>query len=372
MKKHSFFFFFNKSVSQRKGRVLIASAAVTLAVAVITGMAGITTGIREKLGAELKAYGANIVVSAQGGGHLTHDSLGIISAIGNVQEVAGQVFGNVAVDGHSFELIGLDLGRIKGKGWRIYGNWPQKKGEILAGVNLKNALKLEAGSTIYLSGQINRKNSGEITQNVFHVSGFIERGGTEDNAFIMSLEDAWAVTGLEGALSAVLVNGRSGELDGIVGAIKKALPSVSVKTMRQVALAEETLLSKIQLLLAFLTVVVLFATGVSVASTMGANVLERREEIGLMKAIGAKRKDINMFYQAEAVLIGLSGGLAGFALGYVSIQAVSHGAFHSFIRMPFYVFFLSMIVGIGISVISSSFPVRDALKYNPSVILRGE
>ena len=206
----------------------------------------------------------------------------------------------------------------------------------------------------------------------FEVTGFIERGGPEDNAFLISIDDAWALTGLDNKLSAVLVRGRPGKLDNVVKEIRDVVPGASVKTFRQVAFAEESLLNKIQLLMALVTAVVLFASVISVASTMGANVFERREEIGIMMAIGARKNEISLFYAAEAVLIGLIGGFAGFFLGYISTQIISKGAFDSYIYMPFYVVFLSIIMGLVISLLASHFPVRDALKYSPAEILRGE
>jgi putative ABC transport system permease protein len=145
-----------------------------------------------------------------------------------------------------------------------------------------------------------------------------------------------------------------------------------VKTLRQVAVAEASLLGKMQLLMILVTVVVFFAASVSIMSTMGANVLERREEIGLMKAIGATRNNIKIFYIAEALLIGCAGGAAGFLLGYLFTQAVSWGAFNSFITFPLYLSLLSIGAGLIISLVASHFPVSDALKYNPAVILREE
>ncbi|MBI5641242.1 MAG: ABC transporter permease [Nitrospirae bacterium] len=364
MKRRRFFFFFLKSISQRKGRILIASASVTLAVAVVTGMFGVTVGIREKLGTELKAYGANVVISPQRGDYLQYEMVKAVSGIKDVDEASGQVFGRANAGNQVVELIGLDISSIKGRGWRFEGQWPARPHEVLAGTNIRDSLKLAKGQRLELVQGTNR---AEYT-----VSGFFEKGGSEDSAVIMAIPDIWELTGLEGQLSAILVRGRSGRLEEIVSGIKGIIPDAAVKTLRQVALAEESLLAKIQLLMALVTVVVLFASAISVASTMGANVLERREEIGLMKAIGATWAEITLFYKAEAVLIGLSGGMAGFVFGWLSAQAVSKGAFNSFISMPFYISFLSLASGLFIAMASSYFPVRDAMKYNPAVILRGE
>jgi putative ABC transport system permease protein len=359
-----FLYFFRKSVSQRKGRVVIASVSVMLAVAIVTGMLAIASGIKEKLGSELKAYGANIIVSHLKGDSLDYNVLGTILNIDHVEDATGQVFGSVIIRNHTIEVIGLDVKRLRDSGWRLIGNWPIKENEILAGINLKDALKLEKGMLLSLE---NRGMKKEVV-----VSGFIEKGGPEDSAFIMSIEEAWGVTGISKKLNAILVSGTSGELENLVQNISKAVPSAVVKTSRQVAFAEESILAKIQLLMALVTIVVLFATAISVSSTMGANVLERREEIGLMKAIGATRRNISSFYIAEAVLIGIIGGVSGFLLGFIFAQAVSKGAFDSFIRVALYLPFLSLMIGMSVSVFAGYFPVRDAMKYNPAVILRGE
>src|SRR3990172_5105444 len=113
MKRRRFLFFFRKSISQRKGRVLIASLSVTLAVAIVTSMLGITTGIKEKLGSELKAYGANIIISPQKGGPLSFEMLASIAGIEAVQGVTGQVFARAFIDKQAIEIIGLDIMNLK-------------------------------------------------------------------------------------------------------------------------------------------------------------------------------------------------------------------------------------------------------------------
>ena len=101
---------------QRKGRVIIASISVTLAVAVITGMIGITAGIKEKLGLELKAYGANIIVSPAENNYLNYDAVGKILRIESVNDAEGQVLGNVRINDQSIEIIGLDINKLKDRG----------------------------------------------------------------------------------------------------------------------------------------------------------------------------------------------------------------------------------------------------------------
>jgi putative ABC transport system permease protein len=364
MKKHGFRFFFIRSVSQRMGRFATASVSVMLAVAVITGVAGLTLGIKDKLGSELSSYGANIIVSPEPGKYISDDEYDAISGTDNVDYAEGQVYGRADISGESVEVIGLDLQRLKARGWRLYDRLPEKSGEILAGNNLKDLLRLEQGKAVSLQGYNKRE--------TFIISGFIEKGGAEDSSFIMSVEDARGLLGRDGAYSAVLVRGKAGKLEEITADINRGLPSVHAKSIRQVAVAEESLLDKMQMLMLLVGLVVLFAAFISVAGTVGANVIERREEIGLMKALGATRNNIRSFYVTESALIGIVGGIDGFILGYLFAQAVSWKAFGSFISIPLYIILLSVFAGLAISLFASHFPVNDALKYNPAVILREE
>jgi putative ABC transport system permease protein len=359
-----FFTYFKKSISMRKGRVVIASFSVTLAVAVVTAMTVVTAGISRKLGDELKVYGANLIVSPLEAGRLDEESIRKIMKIDHVVDVSGQILTQVFVRDQTVEVIGLDIPSLKSKGWRLYGEWPEKKGEILAGINLKEAIGLSEGDSLSVGSQAGEKE--------YIVTGFIEIGGFEDSALIASLHDARAMSVESSTLSTILVRGEPGELEKIVQDIQKTVDDVEVKTLRQVAVAEQALLAKMKLLMALVTVVILLASGISVASTMGASVLERREEIGLMKAIGATSYQIRILFMSETAFIGFIGGIAGFIVGSGAAQIISQGAFDSYLVTAYYVPVISLLSGLVLSLIAGHFPVRDAMKYNPAQVLRGE
>ncbi len=67
----------------------------------------------------------------------------------------------------------------------------------------------------------------------------------------------------------------------------------------------------------------LLVGGIGIMNIMLASVLERTNEIGLRRAIGAKKLDIRMQFMAEAIAISLAGGIIGVALGYGISKAVS-------------------------------------------------
>jgi putative ABC transport system permease protein len=354
-----FLHFLRRSLSQRKGRVAVASVSVMLAAAIVVSSLGLSLGIRQKLGEELKAYGANIIITPKEG-YIPQSLLLDLKAMG-AGDYSGQLYARVLVNRAEVEMIGLDIENVKS--WKITGRWPSE-GEVLAGTNIRDALglKLNDPLTVGFGG----------TDTEMKVSGFVERGGPEDSTVMIDLARGQMLTGLQGKLSAVLLRAEAGRFEEVVAMLKEKIPDVDVKTLKQVAYAEESFLRKIELLMVLVTLVVVIASSISVSSTMSATVLERMKEIGLMKAIGGTKNSIRLFFLSEGCVVGLFGGLSGYALGFVSAQAVSKGAFQSFIDMPFYLFIVSLVTGLSIAVFSSMLPLADALRYKPSSILRGE
>lgn len=361
-KSRWFLYFLGRSLGQRKGRVAVACVSVMIASAIVVSALGLSLGIRKKLGGELKAYGANIIVTHRAG--FLDDALPArLREVAGVTGAAGQLYSPLTLNHAPVEMIGLDVDAVKELGWRLLGNWPRRD-EALVGVNIRDALSLHEGDVVSLA-------SGERDMKL-RVSGFVETGGPEDSSVIMGLALAQKLTGLEGKLGAVLLRAESGGIERTVESLRKAHPSLEVKSLRQVARAEESFLGKIELLMALVTLVVLLASSISVSSTMSATVLERMKEIGLMRAIGGTNRGIRMFYLAEGCAIGLMGGISGYIVGFAAAQAVSRGAFGSFIHVPFSILAVSLAMGVAIAATASILPLADALRYKASAILRGE
>ncbi len=353
--------FLLRSLGQRWGRVAVAVASVMVASAVVVCGLGLSLGIRQKLGEELRAYGANAIVSPSKMQYLEQGVLDSLAKLDGVQQASGQLFASVTVGESSVELIGLEAADMQG--WRMEGNMPGP-GEVLLGSRLQEALGMMRGDEIVFAF----RDRGHKAI----VSGIVERGGPEDNALLLPLQNAQELTDLEGELSAILLRVDTADFQQTVNTIASRFPGLAVKTLRQVAYAEESFLTKIELLMTLVGLVVLAATSISVTSTMSATVLERMKEIGLMRAIGGTTREIQRFYLAEGGVIGIMGGFAGFAVGLLAAKAVSRGAFGSSVHVPFSLVFLSLALGVMISVLASLGPLRGAVRERPAVVLRGE
>jgi putative ABC transport system permease protein len=356
-----FRFFLTRAISQRRGRFLLSAAAVMLSVAVVTALATISLGVREKIGAELRQYGANMIVTPGEGGTIDAAVGAAIRSLGPaVRGASFQVYGTVRVRQVSVEITGVEPDKMTG--YRVHGSLPRNPDEVMVGVNLKEVLNVAPGERIRFEGDGRE----------YRATAVFEKGSEDDGTIVIPLEGAQRLLGLSGRISAVLLNADTARLRETAREITERWPFLEVKTLRQVAVAEERILGRIQLLMLIVTAVVLFSSVVALGSTMGANVIERREEIGLLKAIGATRADIRRFFMSEAALAGLAGSLAGYAVGTVAAETVSRAAFGSFVPLSVLVAPGALTLGVAIAVAATYFPVRDAMKIVPAQILRGE
>lgn len=339
---------------------MISAAAVMLTVAVVTALGTISLGVREKMGAELRQYGANMIVTEPSGGLIDLAAArDIRAATEHLLGSAFHVYGMSSIKGKRVEIIGMDV--TTAAGYRLTGQLPRSGSELMVGINLKDALGIAPGNSLLFDGQ----------RMPFRVSALFEKGSDQDNALILPLEAAQALLGAQG-VSAVLLNADSRRINDVEASLRGRYPGLQVKTLRQVAVAEVRILGRVQLLMLLVTGVVLLSSIITLGSTMGANVIERMEEIGLMKAIGASRSDIRRFFVSESALAGLSGAVAGFLAGILAAEAVARTAFGSFVQVSPLLFPGAIALGVMIAVASTYFPVRDAMNAAPAEILRGE
>ena len=144
----------------------------------------------------------------------------------------------------------------------------------------------------------------------------------------------------------------------------------------------EDLLGKMRVALLGLALVALLLACLGIANTMYTAVLERTKEIGVLKALGARRRDVLLIFVAEAAFIGLAGGLVGILiaiglgrLGNAAVdrltQSVAGTGFDVF-RTDFAVVASALVVAIVLSTVSGLLPALRAAVQDPARALRYE
>lgn len=136
----------------------------------------------------------------------------------------------------------------------------------------------------------------------------------------------------------------------------------------------------IQIVLGSFGLIALIVSAIGMFNTMTITLLERTQEIGIMRAVGVTNRDVVMIFLFESVLMGFFGGIAGIIIGYVSgeafnlgINILAHnfggqslGLFYRPTWFLLFVLWFSVLTGF----LTGLYPARRAAKLNPLDALR--
>ena len=121
---------------------------------------------------------------------------------------------------------------------------------------------------------------------------------------------------------------------------------------------------------------------IGIVNTLVMAILERRREIGIMKAIGASDRDVRILFFAEAGAMGMLGGILGTALGWIIGRAINFGANIYFQKIgipreklwavPWWLVLSAISVALVVSLLSGLYPASRAARLDPVQALRYE
>jgi putative ABC transport system permease protein len=177
--------------------------------------------------------------------------------------------------------------------------------------------------------------------------------------------------------NAVLLLKADAPIDNVMEEIKqiisKQFPSLNlfIRSAKQIIASMESQGRIFTLLLAVIGGISLLVGGIGVMNVMLVSVSERKKEIGIRKAVGAKNSEIQLLFLAESVMLSLMGGIFGVAIGLIFTWMVAY-----FSDWPFTVYFMPLVAGFVVSAFTGIFfgfyPARRAAAMEPIVSLRSE
>jgi macrolide transport system ATP-binding/permease protein len=124
-------------------------------------------------------------------------------------------------------------------------------------------------------------------------------------------------------------------------------------------------------LLGGIAAISLLVGGIGIMNIMLVSVTERTREIGLRKAIGARRKDIIIQFLIESVLMTVSGGVAGVILGVLISYTLAELA-GWVLRVTLFSVLMASIFSVIVGIVFGLWPARQASRLDPITALRYE
>ncbi len=264
--------------------------------------------------------------------------------------------------------------------------WPADDSQnVLLGERLAATLGKKPGDTL------------EVADRQLSISGILSTGAAEDDQIVAPLALAQQILGKPGAVRRVYVSALTKPQDAlaiqdpktmspevrdrwycspyvqsIAYQLQEVIPHSHAEQIRQVAQNEGSVLSRINGLMLLVTLAALFASALAVSAAMATTIFERRVEVGLMKALGASSVAVSAIFFAEALLLALAGGLAGFSAGALLARQIGRSIFNSQISVEPVLFPIILAIAVVVTFAGSAAAIRRAVNFDPVFALRGE
>jgi putative ABC transport system permease protein len=287
--------------------------------------------------------------------------------------------------------------------WKVQGRWfRDDANECVIGSALAATMPgLIPGKIIYVASRSpgdSSQGQPSATQAIpLQVVGIVSTDDAEDKSLLVPLAIAQKLSGHPGQFRQLFVSALTKPADtfserdplrmtpteydrwfcspyisSISFQIKTVLPGTDVRAIRRVADTEGRILSRVGTLLWIVTLAALGAAALAVAATSATTVLERRAEIGVMKALGATNSLIAGIFLAEQLLLAVAGGAIGFAIGVILARSLGASVFGTPASPRLILFPVVLGLATIVAFVGSLIPLQRASHFNPAPILRGE
>lgn len=394
------------ALKSNKARTGLTMLGIVIGIASVIAMTAIGQGAQNSVTKSIESIGANLVIVSPGaprsfggiresrGGAKTltlEDADAIASQISNITSVVRVVSSQKQViapgTNTNTNITGTESSYLTAKNIEI------SEGVFISEQNVVNTSKVAVLGPVTrddLFGQ----NAIDVVGQKIRISGTeykvigitVSKGGTgmmntDDIVYIPYTTAQRYLTGNK-YLSTINISAESSELSTqveqditalLLKRHNKTTDTIDFTTANQADMIETTsdIIGTFTILLAAIASISLLVGGIGIMNMMLTTVTERTREIGLRKAIGAKKRDINNQFLIEAVMLTLVGGVIGVILGWLIAFGVDYFGLTN-TQVSFSSIFLAFGVSASIGIIFGYYPARRASNLNPIDALRYE
>ena len=379
-------------------RTAAALVAVAMSAALIAFAFIISDSLQAKVTENARASvgDADVVVLAGSGdktanGRISEQAVQKVSALAGVASVRPYVEGGIQVadsgEGQGGSLIVLDVPKLTGGTRLVEGRLPQGDNEIAVSPSV-----LERQQNVKVSSTLTVKASEDASPTTVTVVGVVQpaaditRGDTGDTPYIFAPGEAQAAMGLPSDPAVLYVTAQTGTSDKeLLSSVTEALAATQpgaqaytasdIITMR--AASSDATASKTLTLLQVIAPVCVVVSGIVIATTFTTLMARQTRQIGLLRCVGATRRQIVGSVLRTALLTGLAGSVAGAVVGaVVAVPVIRSGLIEGVeprhLTISWTSFALATLVGTVVTLVSVLRPARQASRVSPLVALTGQ
>jgi putative ABC transport system permease protein len=375
-----------KNLMRRKAKTGFIMAGLVVGVAAMVAVIGFMRTMKNEINHKMERYGANIMILPQtedlqlsyGGLNLGSvsfdvqpiqqtdlDRLGTIKNAANIAATGPTVLGVIRADGRRVLLAGIQLEsiRILKPWWRIRGQQPGADG-LLAGSETARLLDMAVGKNVTVNGR------------PMPITGILAPTGSQDDHLLFTrLPTAQAVLNMPGQVSMVEVAAlcNACPIDEMVRQIAAALPETKVMAIQQVVQGRMATLQRFGHFSMGMSAVVILVGSLVVFTTMMSSVRERREEIGIFRAMGFRKSHVMDIIFSEAAIISAPAGLAGYLVGTAATFAAVRwfsAMEHASVAFDPVLCSAAVVLSLLVGLLASVYPAVMAARMDPNAALR--
>lgn len=380
-----------KSILNNKVRSALTMLGVIIGVAAVIAAVGFAQGCMQSVTDMVEGLGTNVVTAmivdmSQSKSVTTSDLDSLVESSEYIASISPYIMTKGTIksvnDSKSATIAGTNSSFIS------MGKVNLETGRFITESDMENTMKVAV-----IGGAVKRKlfpNENPIGQNIkisgtnFTVIGLLEEKmngaeGTDDDMVIIPVNVAQRTLKIKNVTMFMASATASDTVDLAMQHIENFLYNIYRDSEKYMCFSQESVLgilgnisSIMMIILGSIATISLVVGGIGIMNIMLVSVSERTREIGIRKAIGAKKKDILVQFLIEALMLTGIGGLIGILFGVLIIKYVI-GAFEIITpvySMPWIIasFSISLIIGVVFGI----FPAYKASKLSPIEALRNE
>lgn len=369
----TFFTIVLRSLTRRPVRTCLTLVGISIGIAAVVTLVGMAWGYEKGITKQLDVMGIDVVVSNMSGGLMPKvfdESLQEkVSKLPRVAKVTSTLMQMMSVEDAPIMMIsgrewgGFAWSMLKVIDGRLPANGDEKA--VVLGTLAAEVLKKKVGDTV------------QIETEEMAVVGIVDgQAMVENGTIFLPLKVMQAATGNEGKINFVDIqvppNSPRSEIDLLCQDIKTIFPEGRAMIASEVVGSSQGF--RVARAMSWSTSLLAITVGVlGVMNTMLMTVFERTHEIGILLAVGWRRRRIVYMVLWESALLGLLGGLVGAALGALGLLAL--GALpgvRGFVEPDISpkLMLISVAIAVVVGVISGLYPAWRSSRLSPSLALQ--